>query len=151
MGAIYTLSDHMMPGFLDAERIQLGLAAFNINQPAAADNGADEAKVPLGFEAGVLYQREQVKLLLSYSHRDEKSKLHMGGETELWNQYSPLGQIAMMVRAGGLTLLSDGQGGELDFGCGFMLRNVLIDYAFVYPLALEDVGGCHKVSIGYTF
>jgi len=150
-GALYTLSGQVVPDFLRAERIQLGLALFNINQPAAADNGADEAKVPLGFEAGVLYQHGQANLLFSYSHRDGKSRLHLGGETELWNQPSPLGQVSMTARAGGLKLLSEDQGGELDFGCGFTLRKVLIDYAFVYPLDLKNVGGCHKISIGYTF
>jgi len=151
VGALYTLDAEKVPGFLGAHRLQLGLAAFNINQPVAADNGADEAKVPLGLECGMLYQRDEVKLLLSYSHRDEKSRFHAGGEVELLNQYSPLGQASLAVRTGGLRLLSEEKGGELDFGCGFALRKVLVDYAYVYPLALEDAGGCHKISIGYTF
>jgi hypothetical protein len=58
---------------------------------------------------------------------------------------------SFVIRAGAFGLLSGDDGGELDFGCGFALRKALIDYAYVYPLALRDVGGCHKVSIGYEF
>jgi hypothetical protein len=147
LGAIYRLPTRL----LGADGVQLGLALFNINQPSAADNGAEEAKIPLGIEGGAVYLRDNFKLLLSYSRRDDKSRLHIGQETELWNQMSPLGMASFSIRAGGFALLSDGDGGELDFGCGFTVRQALIDYAYVYPLALRDAGGCHKISIGYGF
>jgi len=147
LGALYRLNT----GLLGADGVQLGLALFNINQPSAADNGSDDAKVPLGIEGGMVYLRSHFKLLLSFSRRDNKSRLHIGQETELWNQSSPLGMASFSIRAGGFTLLSDGDGGELDFGCGFTIRKTLIDYAYVYPLALRDAGGCHKISIGYGF
>jgi len=151
VGALYTLDPERLPDFIGAHKLQLGLAAFNLNQPAAADNGADAAKLPLGFEGGLFYLRNNVKILISYSRRDEKSKLHLGQETELWNQKSRLGPTVFVVRAGAYQLLSEGKGGELDFGCGFALQKALIDYAYVFPLALKDAGGCHKVSIGYAF
>ncbi len=147
LGALYRLRTHL----LGADGLQLGLALFNINQPSAADNGSQDAKIPLGIEAGAAYLRDRFKLLLSYSRRDDKSRLHIGQELELWNQQVRMGTASFSIRAGGLTLLSEGDGGELDFGCGFGLHNALIDYAYVYPLALRNVGGCHKVSIGYGF
>ena len=147
LGAIYRVRTSL----LGADGVQLGLTLFNINQPSAADNGAEDAKIPLGIEGGAVYLRNNFKLLLSYSRRDNKSRLHIGQEMELWNQMSPLGPASFCIRAGGFTLLSEGDGGELDFGCGFTLRRALIDYAYVYPLALRDAGGCHKISIGYGF
>jgi len=147
LGALY----HLRTGLLGADGMQLGLALFNINQPSASENGSDDAKIPLGIEGGLVYLRDHLKLLLSYSRRDGKSRLHAGQEMELWNQSSPLGMASFSIRAGGFTLLSEGDGGELDFGCGFTIRRALIDYAYVYPLALKGAGGCHKVSIGYGF
>ena len=147
LGALY----HLRTGLLGADGMRLGLALFNINQPSAADNGSEDGKVPLGIEGGLAYLRDNFKLLVSYSRRDGKSRLHAGQEMELWNQSSPLGMASFSIRAGGFALLSEGDGGELDFGCGFAVRNALIDYAYVYPLALKDAGGCHKISIGYGF
>lgn len=147
LGGLYRVDT----GLLGADGVQLGLALFNINQPSAAENGSDDAKIPLGIEGGLVYMKNNFKLLLSYSRRDDKSRLHIGQETELWNQRSPLGMASFSIRAGGFTLLSEGDGGELDFGCGFAVRKALIDYAYVYPLALKDAGGCHKISIGYGF
>jgi hypothetical protein len=151
MGALYALNSEKLLRFSRADRLQLGLAIFHLNQPNVSDNGADDAKLPLGLEGGLLYLKDNVKILFSYSRRDDKSKLHIGQETELWNQQSRLGQASFSIRAGAFTLLSEGDGGELDFGCGFTLREAIIDYAYVYPLALKDIGGCHKISFGYRF
>jgi hypothetical protein len=147
MGLLYRLNRRL----LGADGVQLGLALFNINQPSAADNGSEDARIPLGIEAGLVYLKDNFKLLLSYSRRDHKNRLHVGQELELWNQQYRLGTVSFSIRAGGFALFSEGDGGELDFGCGFALRNALVDYAYVYPLALRDVGGCHKISIGYGF
>ena len=87
LGAIYRVRTSL----LGADGVQLGLTLFNINQPSAADNGAEDAKIPLGIEGGAVYLRNNFKLLLSFSRRDNKSRLHIGQETELWNQMSPLG------------------------------------------------------------
>lgn len=151
VGVLYALSSEKLLRYTGADGLQMGLAIFNVNQPSVAENGAEEAKLPLGFEGGIVYMKDKYKSLLSFSRRDDKSRLHLGQEIELWTQQSRFGPSSFLIRAGAFTMLSDHTGGELDFGCGFGLRNALIDYVYVFPLALRDAGGCHKVSIGYTF
>jgi hypothetical protein len=150
-GIIYALKSERLMGLLRADGLQLGLVLTNLNRPSVAENGADDAKLPLGIEGGLAYWRDNVKLLLSWDHHNGRSLLHLGQETELWSQPSRMGAASLFIRAGALAMLSEGDGGELDFGCGFSLRKALIDYAYVYPLALRDVGGCHKISFGYQF
>jgi hypothetical protein len=150
-GLLYALRSESLLRLTRADGLQLGLAIFNINQPSVAENGSDEAQLPLGFEGGIVYLKGGLKSLLSFSRRDEKSRLHLGQEIELWTHQSPLGPSSFLIRGGALAMLSNQKGGEFDFGCGFTLRKALLDYAYVLPLALRDAGGCHKISIGYTF
>jgi hypothetical protein len=150
-GLLYALRSEGLLHFTRADGLQLGLALFNINQPSVAENGSDEAKLPLGFEGGIVYLKGGYKSLLSFSRRDDKTRLHLGQEIELWARQSPLGPSTFLIRGGALAMLSDQRGGEFDFGCGFTIRKALFDYVYVFPLALRDVGGCHKISIGYTF
>lgn len=151
LGLLYALRSKRLLHFTKADGLQLGLVLFNINQPSVAENGSDQAKLPMGFEGGIVYLKGGSKSLLSFSRRDEKSRLHLGQEIELWARQSPLGLSTFLIRAGAQAMLSDQKGGEFDFGCGFTLRKALFDYAYVLPLALRDVGGCHKISIGYAF
>ena len=151
VGLLYVWRSESLLRLTRADGLQLGLALFNINQPSVAENGSAQAKLPLGFEGGIVYLKGGSRSLLSFSRRDEKTRFHLGQEIELWARQSPLGPSAFLIRAGALAMLSDQKGGEFDFGCGFTLRKALFDYAYVFPLALRDAGGCHKLSIGYAF
>lgn len=151
VGLLYTLRWEKLLRSIKADGLQMGLAIFNLNQPSTAQNGSDDARLPMGFEGGIAYLKDGYKTLFSFSRRDDKSKLHFGQEIQLWAQESRLGPSCLLIRGGAFTLLSDRNGGELDFGCGFVLRKALIDYTYVFPLALKDAGGCHKVSLGYAF
>lgn len=151
VGLLYALRSEKLLRFMGADGLQLGLSVLNVNRPSTAKNGADDAKLPMGFEGGLVYMRGQYKGLLSFSRRDSMSRLHFGQELDLLAQGSRSGSASFQIRAGAFKTLSEESGGELDFGCGFALRKALLDYAYVFPLALRDVGGCHKVSIGYTF
>ncbi|MFC1682597.1 hypothetical protein ACFL0G_00095 [Candidatus Zixiibacteriota bacterium] len=150
-GILYRLKNERLLNMTGADGLQLGLAVFNVNQPSVAENGSGDAKLPLGLEGGIVYFKNTGKSLLSLSRRDEKTRLHIGQEIELWNQQTRVGPSSFLIRAGAFTMLSGQKGGELDFGCGFTLREILLDYVYVLPMALKEAGGCHKVSMGYSF
>ncbi len=151
VGLLYELRWEKLMRITGADGWQVGLAVFNLTRPSTAKNGSEDARLPLGFEGGLVYLRGNGKSLISFSRRDDKSRLHLGQEIEIWTHQSRLGPSSFLLRAGTFAMLSDQQGGELDFGFGLTLREALIDYAYVFPLALKEAGGCHKISIGYTF
>jgi hypothetical protein len=130
--------------------LRVGLYGTNLNEPNVSESGVSGAELPRGMEGGLAYIQDRFLVALSLGRRDGRTKLRGGVEAQLANFGPPPWNSTLFARVGGVRLMSDGQGGEVDVGVGIAVRRLVVDYAFVYPLALQDAGGSHKVSLGYS-
>ncbi|MFZ5516481.1 MAG: type IX secretion system membrane protein PorP/SprF [Candidatus Zhuqueibacterota bacterium] len=150
-GVMYQVPTSLVSRFLKSGRLQLGMMLKDVNQPSIAENGSDSGKLPLGMAFGVAYLSEKLILAGDFSKVDEFSKLHVGAEYVLQRYAFGAWKTAFTVRGGGIHVMSDAEGGEADFGFGLMVRALQIDYAYVYPMALKNVDGSHKISLMFSF
>jgi hypothetical protein len=152
-GLIYDLgapSTGLLYRILQGGSLRFGLYATNLNQPNVSDSGVSGAVLPRGVEGGLAYQRENVVAVISISRREKMTRLQAGVEVQLANFGPPPWNSTLFGRVGGVRLMSEGKGGEFDVGVGFVVRRIVVDYVYVYSLALRDIGASHKISFGYT-
>jgi hypothetical protein len=151
VGLMYQIPVPLIKKLAPSGRLQFGLMLSDINQPNISENGSDNGKLPLALAFGVGFLSDNVLVAADLSRRDEFTKLHIGTEYLLHQVTMGSWNFAFHVRGGGIRVLNGRKGGELDLGFGLLVRNVLIDYVYVYPLALRDVNGSHKVSLSFQF
>lgn len=151
VGLMYQIPVPLIKKLSQSGRLQLGVMLTDINQPNISENGADRGKLPPGLAFGVGFLSDNILLAADLSRRDEFTKLHVGAEYLLQKMNIDSWNFAFLVRGGGIRVLNDRKGGEVDLGFGLLVRNVLIDYVYVYPLALRDVNGSHKISLSFHF
>jgi len=150
-GLMYQAPMSLLGRFLKTGRIQLGMMLKDINQPSIAENGSDSGKLPLGLALGAAYLSENLILAGDFSKVDEFSKLHVGAEYVLQRYAFGAWRTAFTVRGGGIRVMNGPEGGEVDFGFGVLVRALQLDYAYVYPTALKNVDGSHKISLMFSF
>lgn len=150
-GVMYQVPTSLLGRFLKTGRLQLGLMLKDVNQPSIAENGADSGKLPMGLAIGAAYLSENLIVAADFSKADEFNKLHVGAEYVLQRYAFGAWQTAFTVRGGGIRVMSDAEGGEVDFGFGIIVRALQLDYAYVYPMALKNVDGSHKISLMFSF
>ena len=149
VGLMYRLSLPWIKKFFKTGQLQLGLMLRDINQPNISEQGSDDGKLPLGFAVGMGYLSEKLTVAADFSQRDEFTKLHVGAEYLIQKMDLGAWSFALLARGGGIRMLNDRKGGELDFGFGLLIRTIQVDYAYVYPLALKEVDGSHKISLSF--
>jgi len=154
VGAIYIspeLSETFLGCFIKNGRIQAGVFLSDITQPSIAENGSDAGRLPFGIDVGLAYVSEKITFAGSLLNRDERTRVRFGCEFTALSVFSSQWNTRILLRGGGNRMLSDHEGGEVDVGFGLSLHTINIDYAYLYPLVLEDLGGSHRVSLGYSF
>lgn len=149
VGLMYQISFPLLKKLSPSGNLQFGLMLTDINQPNISESGADDGKLPIGLAFGMGYLSENLIIAADLSQRDEFTKLHIGAEYLLQKLNMGTWNFAFLVRGGGIRALNDRKGGELDFGFGLLVRTVQVDYVYVYPLALKNVDGSHKISLSY--
>jgi len=150
-GIMYQVPSSLLGKFLKTGRLQLGLMLKDVNQPSIAENGSDSGKLPMGLAVGAAYLSENLIIAADFSKVEKFNKLHLGAEYVLQRLAFGSWQSAFMVRGGGIRVMNDAEGGEVDFGFGVIVRTLQLDYAYVYPLALKNVDGSHKISLMFSF
>jgi len=116
------------------EKIQLGLAAINLNRPHLVKNSND---IPANFNLGVvLFPFPEVSLHLDLTYEDRyKEQLHFGQEIKLLKNL-PL-RFGFQTSPARYTL-----------GLGFIINKFVIDYAYLNHSIL---GNTHKFSFSYRW
>lgn len=149
IGVMYQLSLPFIENKLKPGRLQLGLMLQDINQPNISQSGLDGGKMPFGLTAGMGYLSDNLIIAADISRKNEFTRMHIGAEYLLYSLQMKSWNFAFLVRGGGIRILNDRKGGEFDLGFGLSIRNILIDYVYVYPLVLKDVDGSHKISLSF--
>ena len=149
-GLLATENTFLEP-FIGAGKVQLGATVIDMLQPSIAENGSSDAKLPLGINGGLAFIREDAAVAMGIQRKAERTRLQLGGEFALIRSGTGPVPIDFRLRGGGIMMLSDHKGGEATFGFGLNLRNFILDYAYVYPVVLKDVGSNHKVSFNFHF
>lgn len=149
VGLMYQLSLPLIEKLIKPGRLQFGLMLQDINQPNISENASDSGKLPLGFAAGIGYLSDQFIIAADISRKQEFTRIHIGAEFLLQSLKMGSWNFAFLARGGGIRVLNDRKGGELDFGFGLLVRNIQVDYVYIYPLVLKDVDGSHKISLSF--
>lgn len=149
-GFHYTLND-----IFNGSDLRIGLAAQNITQPSIASNGNSDAKLPMILAAGLAYVSISYNYLVALDFVKEGDAYYIKTGAEfLGLRQQVLGlNTGFLVRAGYNGTVNDTPFSRsgINGGFGLEVENLIIDYAYVYPLELTEVGGSHKVSLSYNF
>lgn len=150
VGAHYTM-ENLIPN----SSVSFGLVIQNLTQPSIASNGSSDANLPMNIGVGVsYYSREYNYLLLVDAIKEDKDlKLRTGAEF-LGMRQQVLGiNTEFYIRLGFDGIVSETNSNQkgLNGGFGIKVDRLDIDYAYVFPLELKNVGGSHKISLNYNF
>ena len=150
IGAHYTFSE-----IIKNSDLRIGLAVQNITQPSIANNGSDDAKLPmsLGFGLALVSNEYNYVVALDILRYDETTKIKTGAEF-LGLRQEVIGlNTAFLIRVGYDGIIGSDIYSQRGINGGFGLNvdDLKIDYAYVFPLILQNVGGSHKISLNYNF
>lgn len=149
-GAHYTFSN-----LIDNSDLRVGVSILNITQPSTAQNESEDAKLPMSIGAGLAYisNMHNYIIALDVVRFDASTKIKAGAEF-LGLRHEVFGlNTAFLVRIGydGILGSDDFSQRGINGGFGLNINDLKIDYAYVYPLVLQNVGGSHKISLNYNF
>jgi len=149
-GVHYTLKD-----ILNGSDLRIGFAAQNITEPSIASNGNKDAKLPMILAAGLAYVSAGYNYLIALDFVKEGDAYYLKTGAEfLGLRQEVLGlSTGFLIRAGYNGTVNDTPFSRsgINGGFGLEVENLTIDYAYMYPLELTEVGGSHKVSLSYNF
>ncbi len=149
IGLMYQLSLPLIESLLKTGRLQVGLMFKDINQPNISVSGSSSGKLPLGFAAGIGYWSDKTIIAADISRNQEFTRFHVGAEYLLQSLKMGSWSFAFLIRGGGIRVLNDRKGGEIDFGFGLLVKTIQVDYVYVYPLVLKNIDGSHKISLSF--
>lgn len=149
-GIHYTLEN-----ILANSDLRLGLSLLNITQPSIAENGNDDAKLPMSIGAGLAFVSHEFNYIVAVDvvHFDGYTKVRSGAEF-LGLHHEVFGlNTSFLLRIGYEGIVGSDvftQRG-INGGFGLNINDLKIDYAYVFPLVLQHVEGSHKISLSYNF
>lgn len=149
-GAHYTFSD-----ILQNSDLRVGVAVQNITQPSIASNGSDDAKLPISLGLGFAFVSHEYNYIVALDlvSFDNSTKIKTGAEF-LGLKQDVLGlSTAFLIRVGYDGIIGSdiySQRG-INGGFGLNINDLRIDYAYVFPLVMQNTGGSHKISLNYNF
>lgn len=150
VGAHYTLSN-----IFENSELRVGVSIQNLTQPSIASNGSDDAKLPMSMGLGFAYvsNKHNYIIALDIVRFDGATKIKTGAEfLGLREEFFGL-NTAFLIRVGYDGILGSDvyiQRG-INGGFGLNIDDLKVDYAYVFPLVLQNVGGSHKISLNYNF
>ena len=101
--------------------------------------------MPLQVLFGALFEKGTYRGVLDLSPCDDETKISGGIERAF------PGIVETFLRIGGAGIPGDGEGGEMNFGIGVAAGRIEVDYAYTHSMTIGDLGGDHRMSVGYTF
>lgn len=150
VGAHYTFQN-----ILEGSDIRIGASALNITEPSIASNGSDDAKLPMSLGVGLAFVSNQYNYIIAVDgiQYDGSLKIKAGAEFMGLRQEVFGARTEFLVRVGydGIVDKSPYKQSGVNGGFGLNVEQLKIDYAYVFPLELQEVGGSHKISLSYNF
>ncbi len=149
-GAFYSF-DEIVPG----SDLNMGISIMNITNPSIASNGSESGKLPVRIGAGVAYISRSYGYIVAADIIREGDIIEIksgaefeGMKTELFGYYT-----AFLIRVGYHDLLSADYAKQngINSGFGIHFDKAKLDYAYIFPLSIQEAGGTHKISLSYNF
>jgi len=143
----------VLNNIFEGNDLRLGVVLRDITQPSIAKNGASDAKLPLKVDVGAAYISTTYNYLIAVSLSKEADDIKLRGGAELVGLSGEIlgNPSAFLLRVGGAGIINNKTQGELNGGFGINLGSLNIDYAYVYYFEISNLGGSHKISLGYSF
>ena len=129
----------------DYGTLRVGAAIQNLNQPNLSKGGLDAGKIPNTIRAGLLFDAKDYLVEVDVVRYRSQTKFLVGVE------YKIITPVDFRLRVGAVQITGDYEGGEYDGGFGLTIKGISIDYSYLYPAQIKQVGGSHRFSLGYKF
>jgi hypothetical protein len=149
-GVHYTITD-----FLQNSDLRVGGSVQNITQPSIAHNGSDNANLPMLLGLGIALVSHEYNYIVALDliKYDNTTKIKTGAEFLGLRQEVFGLNTAFLIRVGYDGIIGSDVYNQkgINGGFGLNVNSFMIDYAYVFPLVLQNVGGSHKISLNYNF
>jgi hypothetical protein len=147
-GISYTLSE-----IFAGSDLKVAAVVKNLTEPDISSGGKG-AILPMELGGGIAYQSHVYNYIIALDlvHSEEILHIRTGAEFTGFQDRVFGTDTQFLVRAGYNGIISDSpfkQNG-LNGGFGLVVNKLSIDYAYVFPLHVEVVGGSHKFSLSYS-
>lgn len=150
IGAHYTFSN-----LISNSDLRVGLAIQNLTQPSISNNGSPDAKLPISMGLGLAFISKEYNYVVALDilRYDETTRINTGAEFLGLRQEVFGLNTAFLIRGGYNGIVGSDVFTQRGVNAGFGLNvdDLKIDYAYVFPLVLQNVGGSHKISLNYNF
>ena len=131
--------------FAGLDRFRVGAAVRDVSRPDLSSSEGAGARIPMDALLGTLFEIQRCRGVLDLSLCDGEVKISGGIE-----RVFP-GVIDTFLRIGGAGMPGDGEGAEISLGIGVAVGRIEADYAYTYSMTVGDLGGNHRMSVGYAF
>ncbi|HEY4756724.1 MAG TPA: PorV/PorQ family protein [Ignavibacteriaceae bacterium] len=146
---------YTFPNILTNSDLRVGFAIQNLTQPSIASNSNDDAKLPMSLGLGFALVSNEYNYIVALDivRFDETTKIKTGAEFLGLRQEVFGLNTAFLIRVGYDGIIGSDVYSQRGINGGFGLNvdDFKIDYAYVFPLVLQNVGGSHKISLNYNF
>jgi hypothetical protein len=153
-GVQYTLKNLFVDALdVSANSLRLGLHVENLTQPSVSSSGSSDAKLPMNVEAGVAYISGAYDYMITAGvARAEGVLRYKAGAEFLVAGGDFFGSKArVVVRFGGDRDARADSQGEYTGGFGLVWNALGIDYVYLYPVEMTDLGGTQRITLLYNF
>ena len=123
--------------------LRLGLVARDLNRPNIAAGGQAAGRTSRAFVLAASLVLADQEVLVDIERRDSRTAVRAGYET------GTASLAGARFRLGGSALGPNWSHRELDVGIGHNWKQWHFDYAYTYSLHLTELGGGHRLSVGY--
>ena len=135
--------------------LRVGIALQNLTQPSIASNGSNDAQLPISIGMGVANVSNEYNYIIALDivRYDMTTKIKTGAEFLGLRQEVFGLNTAFLLRVGYDGIIGSDVYSQkaINGGFGLNIDDLKIDYAYVFPLVLQNVGGSHKISLNYHF
>ena len=150
VGAHYTISD-----VIEGSDLKFGASIQNLTQPSISNSGSPDANLPITFGFGLAFVSNKYNYIVALDivKNNEITKIKSGAEF-LGLRENVFGlNTAFLIRLGYDGIVGSDVFSQrgINGGFGLSINEFKIDYAYVFPLVLQNVCGSHKISLNYNF
>jgi hypothetical protein len=133
--------------------LRFGFHVENLTQPSVSVNGSKDAQLPMNYEGAVAYVSGPYDYTLTagIAYTESRLRYKMGAEFVIARGELIGSDVAVALRIGGDRDASVDSQGEYTAGFGLVWYSLGVDYAYLYPIALRDVGGTQRITLQYFF
>jgi hypothetical protein len=153
-GAMFTIKNFMVAdedSYLNS--VRFGVHIENLTRPSVSVNGSKDAQLPMNYEGAIAYVSGPYDYTLTagVAYTESRLRYKMGAEFIIARGDFMGSNASVALRVGGDRDAAANSQGEYTAGFGLVWYSLGIDYAYLYPVELRDVGGTQRISLLYFF